>query len=276
MWKALNSLKHYRKSRKNHRKMNQGKTDITSNPRTAIVTGAASGIGLATAKKLESDGMRVVLADIESAKTQAKEISNNGSRAIFVKTNVTVESDIDAMIDFTMKTFGSVDVLVNCAGVVRSGTATETSKIDLDSVIDINLKGTFFCVRAAIPVMKSGSTIINVASEHGLVGEHAMAAYCASKGGVIQLTRALAVDHAEDGIRVNCVCPGPVMTPMLEQYINSQESPEEALQQQGDTTLLKRVGTPEEISNVISFLASTGSSFMTGSIIVVDGGATAK
>ena len=256
--------------------MRQKETDILSNPPTAIVTGARSGIGLATAKKLKSDGMRIVLADIKSADVQAKEISNNDSSAIFVRTNVTKESDVDAMVDVAMKTFGSVDVLVNCAGVVRSGTAPETSKIDLDSVIDTNLKGTFSCVRAVIPFMKRGSTIINVASEQGLVGEHAMAAYCASKGGVVQLSRALAVDHAEDGIRVNCVCPGPVMTPMLEQYINSQESPEEALRQQGETTLLKRVGTPEEIANVISFLASVGSSFITGAIIVADGGATAK
>ena len=256
--------------------MQQNKSDITPKPRTAVVTGAASGIGLATVKKLLSEGMCIVMADIESAYTQAEEISSKEGNVIFVKTNITVESDINAMIDITMKTFGSLDVLVNCAGIVRSGRAPETSKLDLDSVIDINLKGTFYCARAAIPVMKSGGTIINVASEQGLVGEHGMAAYCASKGGVIQLTRALAVDHAEDGIRVNCVCPGPTMTPMLEQYIYSQESPEEALRQQADTTLLKRVGKPEEIANVISFLASNGSSFMTGGIVVADGGATAK
>ena len=143
--------------------------------------------------------------------------------------------------------------------------------------MEVNLKGVFLCSRASIPAMRrqGGGVIVNVASELGLVGGSEIAAYCATKGGVVQLTKAMAVDHASEGIRVNCVCPGPVDTPLLEATIQGSSDPEEERRRIVEKTLIKRFGRPEEIANVILFLASSESSYMTGSVVAVDGGVTA-
>ncbi|HEM60709.1 MAG TPA: SDR family oxidoreductase, partial [Chloroflexi bacterium] len=147
-----------------------------------------------------------------------------------------------------------------------------------DRLMAVNLKGVLLCSRAAIPIMRSQGqgVIVNVASELGLVGGSEIAAYCASKGGVVQLTKAMAVDHAPDGIRVNCVCPGPVDTPLLASIIQSSADPSAERRSIVEKTLLRRLGHPEEIASAILFLASHESSYMTGSAVLVDGGVTAQ
>jgi NAD(P)-dependent dehydrogenase (short-subunit alcohol dehydrogenase family) len=144
--------------------------------------------------------------------------------------------------------------------------------------MSVNLKGVFLCSRAAIPAMRrcGGGVIVNVASELGIVGSSEIAAYCASKGGVVQLTKAMAVDHAVENIRVNCVCPGPIATRLLERIIAAAPDPEAEERSIVSKTLLKRVGRPEEVARVILFLASDDASYMTGSIVAVDGGRTAQ
>jgi NAD(P)-dependent dehydrogenase (short-subunit alcohol dehydrogenase family) len=181
-----------------------------------------------------------------------------------------------ALIEKTLAAFGRLDVLVNNAGTVLAKKVTDTTEAEWEYLIGINLKGVFLCSKAAIPVMQrnGGGVIINVASELGLVGGSEIAAYSASKGGVVQLTKAMAIDHAGDGIRVNCVAPGPVSTPLLEAIIESSSNPEQERQSIVGKTLLKRLAHPEEIANVIVFMASDESSYMTGSVVVVDGGWT--
>jgi NAD(P)-dependent dehydrogenase (short-subunit alcohol dehydrogenase family) len=246
--------------------------------KVAIITGTKSGIGLATAQLFAAEGARVVLADVRGAKQEAGEIADLGGEALFVHVDVSSEAQVNALIEKTLAAYGRLDVLVNNAGVELAKKVTDTTEAEWDRLMDVNLKGVFLCCKAAIPVMQrqGGGIIVNVASELGLVGGSEIAAYCASKGGVVQLTKAIAIDHVADGIRVNCVCPGPVGTPLLESIIEASSNPDEERRSIVEKTLLKRVGRPEEIANVILFLASEESSYMTGSIVVVDGGSTAK
>jgi len=246
--------------------------------KVAIVTGGKSGIGAATARRLAAEGAKVVVADVRDAQQEVMEMTKQGAEALFVQADVSSESQVNALIDKTTAAYGRLDVLVNNAGIELAKKVTDTTEAEWDHLINVNLKGVFLCSRAVIPVMRrsGGGVIVNVASGLGLVGGSEIAAYCSSKGGVVQLTRAMAIDHAGDKIRVNCVCPGPVSTPLLKAIIQTSPNPEKKRQRMVENTLLKRLGQPEEIANVILFLASKESSFMTGSIVVADGGATAK
>jgi NAD(P)-dependent dehydrogenase (short-subunit alcohol dehydrogenase family) len=248
------------------------------NGKVSIITGAKSGIGYATALRFATEGVKLVMADIEDASGEAKKVTTQGGEARFVGVDVSNENDVLTLIEKTMAAYGRLDVLVNNAGLELTKKVTETTETEWDRLLDVNLKGVFLCSKAAIPAMRKhgGGAIVNVASELGLVGGSQMAAYCASKGGVVQLTRAMAIDHAEDGIRVNCIAPGPVSTPLLETIIESSSDPVAERRRIEKKTLLKRLGQPEEIANAILFLASDQSSFMTGSILVVDGGWTAR
>ena len=241
--------------------------------KTIIVTGAASGIGRATAQRLASDGARVVLADRDDTEALASELRNGGGKASACQADVMAAEQIEAMMHSAQAEFGPVDGLVNAAGICISKLVEETTEEEWDRQLGANLKGVFLCCRALIPAMRKsgGGAIVNIGSTAGLVGGPQTPAYCASKGGVVQLTRALAVDHAMDGIRINCVCPGPVETPMLTS-VGETEFDAGALI---DATLLKRVAQPGEIAGVIRFLLSDDASNMTGSIIVTDGGQTA-
>ena len=245
--------------------------------KVAIITGAASGIGLAAARRFVAEGAKVVVADVQDASREVGEMTKQGGEALFVQADVSSEPQVDRLIERTVAAYGRLDVLVNCAGVELSKKITDTSEAEWDRLMSVNLKGVFLCSRAAIPVMqRNGGVIVNVASELGLVGGSEIAAYCASKGGVVQLTKAMAIDHAGDGIRVNCVCPGPVSTPLLEAIIRASSDPEEERRHIAEKTLLKRLGRPEEIANVILFLASEESSYLTGSVVAADGGWTAQ
>ena len=245
--------------------------------RVSVITGARSGIGLATAHRFAREGATVVLVDLRDATAEASRLASTGVKARFLQTDVSNASQVDHVIQETLTSFGRLDVLVNNAGIELPKTVIDTSEAEWDRLMEVNLKGVFLFSKASIPVMsrQGGGVIVNVASELGLVGGTDIAAYCATKGGVVQLTKAMAVDHAADGIRVNCVCPGPVETPLLEATIQGSADPERERRSIVEKTLIKRVGRPEEIANVILFLASSESSFMTGSIVVVDGGVTA-
>jgi len=243
-----------------------------------VVSGAASGIGSATIRRFAAEGATIVAADIANASDSVRELTRMGVAARFVHADVTKASQIESLVNETVTSFGRLDVLVNNAGIELPKKITDTSEAEWDRLLDVNLKGVFLCAKASIPVMQrqGGGVIINVASELGLVGGSEIAAYSASKGGVVQLTKALAIDHASDNIRVNCVCPGPVETPLLQAIIDGSSNPDQERRSIIEKTLLKRVGQPDEIANVIAFLASSESSYMTGSIVVVDGGCTAQ
>lgn len=245
--------------------------------KVSIITGAQSGIGLATARRFAAEGATVVLADVKDASPAANELVGTGAQARFVQTDVSNASQVEALLEQTLSAYGHLDVLVNNAGLELPKRITDTTEAEWDRLMDVNLKGVFLCSRAAIPAMQrqGGGVIVNVGSELGLVGGSEIAAYCATKGGVVQLTKAMAVDHAADGIRVNCVCPGPVATPLLEATISGSTDPEKERLSILDKTLMKRFGHPTEIASAILFLASDESSYMTGSILVVDGGVTA-
>jgi NAD(P)-dependent dehydrogenase (short-subunit alcohol dehydrogenase family) len=244
----------------------------------AIITGAASGIGYATATRFAAEGAKVILADIVDASQPARALTEQGYQASFIKVDVSNEQEVESLFQSATAKYGRIDILVNNAGIELAKNITETTVAEWDHLINVNLKGVFLCARAAVSAMRqsSGGAIINVASELGLVGAPEIAAYCASKGGVIQLTKALAIDHAADGIRINCICPGPIETPLLSRIFESAAEPEQERRRNVEKTLLKRLGRPEEIANVILFLASAEASFMTGSVVVVDGGLTAE
>jgi NAD(P)-dependent dehydrogenase (short-subunit alcohol dehydrogenase family) len=245
--------------------------------KVAIVTGAKSGIGLATATAFAAEGAKVVLADLKDCQPEAETIVKRGGKAISAQVDVSNEKASCALIEKAITAYGRLDILANNAGIDLAKNITGTSEAEWDRLMSVNLKGVFLCSKAAISAMRpqGGGVIVNVASALGLVGGSEIAAYCASKGGVVQLTKAIAIDHVADHIRVNCVCPGPVATPLLESIIAASGDPERERQSIVAKTLLKRLAQPEEIANVILFLASEESSYMTGSIVPVDGGWTA-
>lgn len=245
--------------------------------KVTIVTGACSGIGLSTAILFAEQGAVVIMADIKEPAERALEFVTSASRVTFLHTDVSRAQDIEALFAYVESTHGRLDVLVNNAGVELAKQIVDTTEEEWDRLMAVNLKGVFLCSRAAIALMRSQGhgVIVNVASELGLVGGSEIAAYCASKGGVVQLSKALAVDHASDGIRVNCVCPGPVDTPLLESIVQAASDPSLERASIVQKTLLRRLGRPDEIASTILFLASDESSYMTGSELVVDGGLTA-
>lgn len=246
--------------------------------KTAIVTGAGSGIGLATTQRLATEGATVIMADVRDADDEAAGIIESGNTVRFVLTDVSQESQVRALVDEVVSSHGRVDILVNNAGIAFARTVPDTTLEEWDRLMNVNLKGVFLCSRAVIPIMQrqGGGVIVNVSSEQGLVGASENAAYTATKGGVIQLTKSMAIDHGQDGIRVNCVCPGPVKTPLFDRFVESVEDPETELRNFVEATILKRLGRPEEIASVIAFLASEESSYMAGSVVVADGGLTAQ
>lgn len=246
--------------------------------KVAVVTGAKAGIGFATAARFAAEGARVVVADVRDAQEEVDRLTRRGADARFIQVDVSSESQAASLIEQTVAVYGRIDIMVNNAGIELAKKISDTAETEWDRLMDINLKGVFLCSKAVIPVMRHRRTgvIINVASELGLVGGSEIAAYSASKGGVVQLTKSMAIDHATDGIRVNCVAPGPVATPLLESIIASAADPEQERRSIVEKTILKRLAKPEEVANVIVFVASDEASYMTGSVVVVDGGWTAQ
>ena len=244
--------------------------------KTVIVTGASQGIGESIALGMAEAGANVVLAarNVDKLSTVATKIEVTGAKCIKVKTDVQKRQDIEAMVQAAVAEFGTVDCLVNNAGINLVKPALEITEEEWDEVLDTNLKGYFMCSQAAGRVMieNGGGSIINNASVFGLRGFPNLAAYISSKGGVVQLTRGLAVEWARQGVRVNCIAPGYTLTDMTKRDIESNPA---ILQYNLRKIPMKRGGEPREISDVMVFVASDAASYLTGQIIAVDGGWTA-
>jgi NAD(P)-dependent dehydrogenase (short-subunit alcohol dehydrogenase family) len=241
----------------------------------ALVTGSASGIGRAIAERFAREGARVLVADnAEAGIETAHAIEAAGGKATFFRADVSNSAEVQQMTEAARDFCGSIDILCNAAGILYYGTILETSEATWARVMDVNLKGTFLCCRAVLPWMieRGGGSIINVASTTGAhdACAHA-AAYVTSKGGVMLLTRAMAIDHAKAGIRVNALCPGPTDTPMLRQAMTPEQ-----LEAFARTYPMGRLARPEELANGALFLASDEASFVTGTAFYVDGGQTAE
>ena len=247
--------------------------------KVAIVTGGACGIGRATALLFAREGARVLIADRNetTGRETESEISSSGGRAIFERADVTQDADCRRVVDRAVREFGAIHILFNNAGLIRRASVTELSEQDWDLVMAVNVKSMFLMARGVIPVMAAsgGGSIVNMASGWGLAAGPRAAVYCASKGAVVLLTKAMAIDHGSQNIRVNCLCPGDTDTGML-------RSEAQQLGEQADRFLaeaakrpLGRVGKPEEIAQAALYLASDASSFVAGSALVVDGGGLA-
>jgi NAD(P)-dependent dehydrogenase (short-subunit alcohol dehydrogenase family) len=240
---------------------------------TALVTGGASGIGLAVATRLADEGADVWIGDLTG---RAQITAENDPRLIALDLDVSDETAVVAAIERILKKHEHLDIVINCAGVVLGATAQDTSRIAWQRVMDVNLTGTFLVCRHALPPMlarKSGA-IVNIGSDAALVGQRGQAAYCASKGGVAQFTRAAALDAAPYGVRVNCVCPCFVDTPLLGRWIEESADPVQARSEAAASQPMGRIGRPEEIAGAVAFLASAEATFITGIVLPVDGGAT--
>jgi NAD(P)-dependent dehydrogenase (short-subunit alcohol dehydrogenase family) len=246
--------------------------------RVAVVTGGSSGLGRAGALRFAAEGARVAIGSVQPDQGAAvvAEIEAAGGEATFLETDVRRPDDVAALVADTEHRWGRIDVLYASAGVMTTGTAEETSEDTYQLAVDVNLGGCFRLAKFGIPALAraGGGSVILTASELGLVGASSAAAYCAAKGGVVNLTRALAIDAAPQQVRVNCLCPGPIDTPMMQGWYETGDRAElERIQV--TPILLKRIGRPREIADAALFLATDESSFMTGATLAVDGGATA-
>lgn len=245
----------------------------------ALITGGTSGIGEATALLFAQEAAQVAVTGRNEKHGHAvtEAILNSGGQAIFIRTDVRKAAECERAVHETVRSFGRVDILFNNAGVFYPHDTLACSEAEWDEQIDINLKGTFLMSKAVLPGMiaQGRGVIINNSSGWGIVGGDKAVAYCASKGGVVLMTKAMAVDHGRQGIRVNCICPGDVDTPMLPRDAKARGLSWEDYTAACAKRPLGRVGTVGEIAKAVLFLASEDSSFMTGAALVVDGGGTA-
>jgi len=248
--------------------------------KVCVITGGGSGIGRATALLFAQEGARLIIVDkvADRAQAVAAQCAAKGADAIAVVANVALSADARRIIDTGVERFGRLDVLVNNAGYGITGTVVATDEAAWDALMAVNVRGVFLCSKYAIPVMKTngGGVIVNTASVVASVGIADRAAYCASKGAVAALTRAIAVDHVGDGIRCNAIAPGTIDTPYFDEILQNSADPAATRKALAARQLLGRLGTPEEIATGILFLASDESRFATGTILTLDGGMTAQ
>lgn len=245
----------------------------------ALVTGAASGIGRGIALRLAEMGAFVAVLDIDETKGReaVAEIAARGNSAIFLKCDVRSSADCRHAVESVIARSGKIDILCNCAGIAIRKDIVDLTEDEWDLALDVTLKGIYLLSREVVPhmVRNGGGTIINIGSGWSLKGGPRAASYCAAKGGTLNLTRAMAIDHGKHNIRVNCVCPGDVDTPMLRSECAQLGENREEFMREAANRPLARVGTPDDIANAVLFLASPMSSWITGAALVVDGGGLA-
>ena len=247
------------------------------NGRVIIVTGGAYGIGRATVRRFARSGYRVVIADIDEVRGCETANEFSGGQVLFQHTNVAEEHAVRSCVDRAVAECSRIDVLVNNAGVELYRPADEYSREEWERVIDTNLRGAWLFSKYSMPYLReSKGTIINIASIQGIACEPGIAPYAATKGGLMALTRGMALDFARDGVRVNAVCPGAVHTGMMEKYLAKEAEPQKILDGMARTIPLGRVASPDDIAGVVFFLASADAAYMTGASVVVDGGVLAR
>ncbi len=247
--------------------------------KVALVTGAGRGIGRACALRLAAEGAKVVAAGRQAAPLlqTVQQITARGGEGKAIPADVSSSDDVARLLGELEQSFGRLDIVVNNAGTHLVADVERTSEQDWDRLLDVNLKGTYLVCRGAIPLVRrsGGGSIINIGSILSIVGMKDRAAYCASKGGVLLLSKAMALDLAPDKIRVNCVCPGAVLTEMMEGILGRAPDPIAALQSRLTQIPLGRMGSPEEVTALVGYLASDEAAWLTGAAIPLDGGATA-
>ena len=245
-----------------------------------IVTGAGSGIGRAIALRLSAEGARVLLADLdeEAAGAVAAEVGEAGGEALVHKTDVTKAPDVEALVGLAVSEWGGLDVMVNNAGVGVAGMATTTAEREYEFVMDVCVRGTFLGIKYAVPALaeSGGGSVINMSSVAALVGIPDRAVYSAAKGAILSMTRAAAIDHVGEGVRVNCVAPGTVDTPWISRITSGYDDPEEARANMQARQPHGRFVTPEEIAAMAAYLAADESASVVGACMIVDGGVTAR
>jgi NAD(P)-dependent dehydrogenase (short-subunit alcohol dehydrogenase family) len=249
--------------------------------KVAVVTGGASGIGMATVERFLEEGAKVAIIDIsEKAGGRAvSELLGKGHHPMLVTGDVTDSADVERMVADITEELGRIDVLFNNAGILVEGTIEQVSEEDWDRIMAVNVKGVFLMTKRVIPLMlrQGGGSIVNNASCSGLVGDRSAIAYNASKGAVVLMTKCLALDYAEKNVRVNCVCPGEIETPMFLQEVASRGTTVDAYRKEtSEYHPIGRLGQPREVANTVLFLASTDASFITGAAVSVDGGYTCQ
>jgi NAD(P)-dependent dehydrogenase (short-subunit alcohol dehydrogenase family) len=247
--------------------------------KVALITGGASGIGRATALLLAREGAAVAIADLdeEGGQKVAGQIMNEGRKAVFVPCNVAKIADCQRAVAFTVEALDGLDILFNNAGIIRRADVLDTTEEEWDRVMAVNVRSIFLMSKYAIPVMASsgGGTIVNTGSGWGLVGGRNAVSYCASKGAVVNMTRAMALDHGAQNIRINCVCPGDTNTGMLRNEAQQLGATEADFLAEAADRPLGRIGRPEDIAQAVLYLVSDASAFVTGTVLVVDGGGLA-
>ena len=248
--------------------------------RRAIVTGAGSGIGRAIALRFAAEGARVAVADVDEAAAAkvAAELGEGHGNAVNRRVDVSRAAEVEALVGWVVEQWGGLDVMANNAGVGVAATTPDTEEADWDRLMAVNLKGTFLGMKYAIPAIRAsgGGAVINIASVAALVGVPDRAAYCASKGGVVALTRAAAIDHVAEGVRINCIAPGTVDTPWVQRITADYPDPDAARAAMRARQPHGRLVTAEEIAAMAAYLASDEAGSVIGGVMVVDGGLSAR
>ena len=252
---------------------------MTIEGKRALITGAASGMGRATAELFAAEGARLVLVDIDllALEAVAETIGASGGAAVWTRCDVASSADVKRAIDVAVESYGGLDIVVNCAGIIRRASVVATTEAEWDRVMAVNVGSVFLTGKHAVPVMAAGGggSIVNISSGWGLKGGPDASSYCASKGAVVNLTRAMAIDHGPQNIRVNCICPGDTDTPMLRSEARQLGLDEAAFLEESADRPLNRLGSAEDIARAVRYFASDDSAWVTGSTLVVDGGGLA-